>query len=385
MRLAEPSDLPRIVQLTSDGIHPDTVEEIWTLAATTPTPFMVVSVDDLIVSTMAVFEGTIDIGSRGVGYCQAEFVATDPEFRNRGYVGALMKVLHRAALSSGIPVSLVWGLEYFYRQFGYSYAVLEHWRHTLIDPPRHADDSWVCRQATIGDILAMDALQASVQRHVDVAISSTRDRWRWLMSLGHYRLIVAEKDGRLDAMARVYDDEQGIELTETAAGSVSAADAVLAHLQSDGVTRRITVPDRPGGGSRFLDHRSELRVERDAFYLRPTSPQMLIDAMVPVLNDRLAGSSYRTWSGPVPISMYRSGLELVIVDGVVTDVSPFVPDSAPPRGDEAAIPPDLLADLTMGGLGAAGLEERHPDVVLGTQRRIMSTLFPPVTADFLLF
>ena len=385
IRLADVDDLGRISRLTGDSIHPETVAEIWALAAQSTTPLMVVELDGAVVSTMAVFTGSLDVGGTRLRFCQPEFVSTKPGMRNRGFVARLMAVLHDSALVAGIPISLLSGLEYFYRQFGYSYAILEHGRHILTETPSSVDEAWSCRRATADDIVAMDALQDSVQRHVDVTVSSTGDRWRWLMALDHYQLVVAEKHDRIEAMARVYVDEDGIELSETAARSVPAADAVLSHVRSDGDGRRITVPDRPGGGSRFLDRRSEIVVERDAFYVRPSSSDLLIEAMVPAFNDRLARSSFASWTGPLPISMYTSGLELSINDGVISRITPFNPESAPPRGDEPAVPPDLLADLVFSDLGAAGLEQRHPDVQLGTRRRIMSTLFPPVTADFLLY
>ena len=91
------------------------------------------------------------------------------------------------------------------------------------------------------------------------------------------------------------------------------------------------------------------------------------------------------WSGSLLLSTYVDGLELRIADGSIAEILPYRPDSAPPRGDESAIPPDLIAHLAFSELGAAGLEVRHADVVLGEQRTLMRTLFPTVTSDLLLY
>ena len=44
-----------------------------------------------------------------------------------------------------------------------------------------------------------------------------------------------------------------------------------------------------------------------------------------------------------------------------------------------------LRTLLLGPFGAAGLEARHGDVLLGRQRQLMEALFPPVTSDLLTF
>ena len=87
----------------------------------------------------------------------------------------------------------------------------------------------------------------------------------------------------------------------------------------------------------------------------------------------------------LPLSFYGSGIAVNIVDGLVTGLETFEPQPGPAAANEVSIAPDRLVDLAFGDLGAAGVEERHPDVVLGEHRQLMTTLFPPITADFLLF
>jgi hypothetical protein len=45
------------------------------------------------------------------------------------------------------------------------------------------------------------------------------------------------------------------------------------------------------------------------------------------------------------------------------------------------VPPDLVAHLILGPLGALELERRHADVLLGERGELMDVLFPPQTVD----
>ncbi|HXZ03825.1 MAG TPA: GNAT family N-acetyltransferase, partial [Ktedonobacteraceae bacterium] len=57
----------------------------------------------------------------GVG--QPEFVATHPDYRNRGLIRRLFEMVHARSESEGHLVQGITGISYFYRQFGYEYAL----------------------------------------------------------------------------------------------------------------------------------------------------------------------------------------------------------------------------------------------------------------------
>ena len=362
-RLATPADLPGMADLAAAEIHPDSTVELWTMAADSENvSFLVADVGGRVVSFLAVLPGVLQLDQIEMAFIQIEFVVTAPAYRNRGLVRALTQTVHDGAKKADVPITLIGGLEYFYRQFGYSYAIVEPRRHRLLDLPRAVDPRYSCRLAKESDVASLDALQSAVQQHAQVAVASTDARWRWVLNLEHHPVVVAESAGRIDAMARVYIDESGVELTETSARSVPAAGAIVNYATSlaSGEQAPVVVPDRPGGGVHFLHGSNEMLLERSALYVRATSPRVLFDAIVPVLNDRLERSTFHSWSGSLLFSMYTDGLEIVVGEGSVIGLRQYLPDSAPPRGDEAAVPPDLIADLVFGELGVVGLEDRHP-------------------------
>src|SRR5258708_33016388 len=52
-----------------------------------------------------------------------ELVATDPAYRNRGLVRALFEEIHARSEAEGHLAQGITGISYFYRQFGYEYAL----------------------------------------------------------------------------------------------------------------------------------------------------------------------------------------------------------------------------------------------------------------------
>ncbi len=52
-----------------------------------------------------------------------EIVATDPDYRNRGLVRAIFELIHARSEAEGHLVQGITGIPYFYRQFGYEYAL----------------------------------------------------------------------------------------------------------------------------------------------------------------------------------------------------------------------------------------------------------------------
>ena len=57
------------------------------------------------------------------GLGRPEYVATLPEYRNRGLIRAVFEMLHARSAARGDLVQAITGIPYYYRQFGYEYAL----------------------------------------------------------------------------------------------------------------------------------------------------------------------------------------------------------------------------------------------------------------------
>jgi hypothetical protein len=64
---------------------------------------------------------------------RVELVATAPEYRRKGLVREQFKVLHEWSVQRDLAVQVITGIPYYYRQFGYEYAIeLVPWRQTFV-------------------------------------------------------------------------------------------------------------------------------------------------------------------------------------------------------------------------------------------------------------
>jgi hypothetical protein len=87
----------------------------------------------------------------------------------------------------------------------------------------------------------------------------------------------------------------------------------------------------------------------------------------------------------VLLSSWRNHVRFSIGAESMSPVESGGAEQAPISKGGAGVPVDLLAPLLLGPLGAAGLERRHGDVMLGRVRELMEALFPPVTSDLMTF
>ena len=62
-------------------------------------------------------------GGIAFGLGRPEYVATLPEYRNRGLIRMLFEMIHARSADRGDLVQAITGIRYYYRQFGYEYAL----------------------------------------------------------------------------------------------------------------------------------------------------------------------------------------------------------------------------------------------------------------------
>jgi hypothetical protein len=123
---------------------------------------------------------------------------------------------------------------------------------------------------------------------------------------------------------------------------------------------------------------------REWFYARIPELAPLLDHLRPVLLDRFRSAAIGGHH-EVLLSSWRTHVRFSIDDDSMSDVVAGGPEQAPISKGGSGAPPDALAPLMLGPFGAAGLEARYGDVMLGRQRELMEALFPAVSSDVLTF
>ncbi len=341
---------------------------------------------------------------------QPEIVATNPEYRNRGLIRALFDMVHARSESEGHMVQAITGIPYFYRQFGYEYALnLEGKRVTyvtLIPKAKEGEpEPYTLRNATAEDIPLIQECY-NRRRATSVVWTNIPDTC-WLYE------IQRRDDPRINKMPRL---QMIINITNTVRGytwlsarrrgngsnfNVYALDvlpSVNLHAMMPSVLRGIqayaaTVPTH-GSDAAPVDEIS-FNLGRThpvyealgnvlapfyeapyAWYVRVRSIPAFLRYIAPALEKRLENSVVESYTGELKIDMYRGGIHMVFEHGRLTAAEPWqLPIYNSNAG--AGCPQLVFLQLLFGHRSLDELRYAFPDVWADRDAEILlKTLFP---------
>ena len=140
-------------------------------------------------------------------------VGTLPEYRHRGLVRTLVNHLKECLTEGGYDLSHLGGIPYYYRQFGYEYALpLEgYWHLPLYHIPSAAENAPACtfREAATDDIPALMELYAAATRDLNISTVREPEVWRYQIEhkaethSGANTLLMVDPSGKLAGYVRL--------------------------------------------------------------------------------------------------------------------------------------------------------------------------------------
>ena len=333
-----------------------------------------------------------------------ELVATAEDYRNRGLIRAIFALIHARSAAYGHLAQGITGIPYYYRQFGYEYALDLGGNRDLpfsALPPLAvgATERYALRAAAREDA---PLLRRIYDRERAPALVSTRidERyWDWALGdeatepvEGFRARIIVDGDGRpvgsvLHSRWRERDTLNIWALAvEPTASLVAVAPSALRHLR-EGARDIPAEPDAPpptgfGFGLSPADPVFEAlgdlvppaHVPPYAWYVRVPDLPALIRRVAPVLERRLATSVATGYSGETRLDFYRGGLRLVFVEGRLTEAADW--RAAPWDKAQAGFPPLVFLQLLFGRRGLDDLRHAFPDVWVDDGLPLLRALFP---------
>jgi predicted N-acetyltransferase YhbS len=322
---------------------------------------------------------TLNVGEMGI-------VGTDERYRNRGLVRAQVPYFRQRLAAHACTISLIQGIPFYYRQFGYTYALpLEGG--VRVDPrslpplPAHL---YTFRLATPGDLpLLAEFYNQAAQ---DLAIHARRNAatWRYMLDPQMQTELRAEwwlveENSRPAGYLRLPNSHFGDELAvyEVSQLSYDAALAALHQLQGWADERGL-----PGVRLNLADASLLMQLARTlgghdlgryAWQVAILDITAFLVAIAPELERRLAAApELANWSGNLAISLYRSAATLHIAGGRIA----ITPGAASgPAGLQC--PPDAFTPLALGWRTLDEILRFFPDAqVEGRFRPMLEVLFP---------
>jgi hypothetical protein len=352
-----------------------------------------------------------------IGVGRPEYVATDPAYRNRGLVRTLFAMFHARSAAEGHLLQGITGIPYFYRQFGYEYALdLGGTRTTYFSliPEKKGDEPepYHLRPATPADIPQLTAFYNQRRPSSLLWHEATPAYWQFMTSFwddpavrardattlgwyGRYHMLVRQDN---TVVGSVWLGTRRWGRSLDAAPELSLAPEVnrqeivpvlLRALRTQGLQTPGVAADTPpcseiiwqlGRSHPFYDLLGEAlapRVEPPyAWYVRIADVPAFLWRIAPVLEERLARSSLAGYTGDLKLDFYRGGLALRFAQGKLNQAAPWRP---PTYGDEAGAGSPALTFLQL-LLSYRNLDELraiYPDVWANDNARVLlDTLFP---------
>jgi GNAT superfamily N-acetyltransferase len=342
----------------------------------------------------------------GVG--QPEIVASDPNYRNRGLIRALFEMFHARSAAEGHLAQGITGIYYFYRQFGYEYALDLGGRRrvplSLIPKAKEGEgEPYTLRDATEDDIPAILNFYES-HRDTGIVWTSFPPNYLRYWIPEWARLGVPEKRSQAQMIVNTAGRAQGFLLLAYRRGgkevfvqAMDVAPGVNVQAMMPSVLRALLVygeqmPVRQGNTEPIseiafslgrnhpvydaLGPLAPIHEPPYAWYVRVPDLPAFIKHIAPVLQKRLANSAIAGYTGEIKMDFYRGGLRLAFQDGLLTAAEPWRSPiySAEPS---AGFPPLVFLQLLFGHRSLDELRTAFPDAWANDDTTlVLKTLFP---------
>lgn len=338
-----------------------------------------------------------------------EIVASDPEYRNRGLIRALFEMVHARSEAEGHLVQAITGIPYFYRQFGYEYALdLEGKRTTYLSliPKLKEGESepYTLREATSEDIPLIMEYYNRQRGDSIVWATASEDYWRYFLEAWKAQperdktdsdLMIVDALGTPQGYVRTPAKRRSKSLAVYAMDTAAGVNlqvmmpSVLRALQAHGLQMPTSKPDtEPLSEISFLLGRTHpvydvlgsalapFQEKPYAWYVRVTDLPAFLRHIAPALEQRLANSPLAGYTDEIKLNFYQGGLRLVFERGHLVSAEPWrVPIYD--GNASAGFPPLVFLQVVFGHRTLAELQHMFPDVWVNSEMEVvLKTLFP---------
>ncbi len=315
------------------------------------------------------------------------FVGTLPEYRGRGLIRELVKRFKEMLREGEYDLSHIQGIAYFYRQFGYEYAIPLQWgwRVELHQVQPVEDESFGFRLATSDDLQELIRLHDEAACDLGISAIRTEEVWRYILRYGpegdtarEYWLVVNQAGQTVGSVGiELFGFTEGLNVCETSQLSYDASMAALRQFKRLAQERnkpyvRLNIPAKSTLMQTAITCNAH-KLDTYAWQIHLPDIPRLLRKLSPVLERRVAVSPFAGLTQTVLINLFREAVELRFEGGKLISV----------EGTEGLIenqinvPPMQFAPLVLGYWNRQELAAMYPDVwAEGGAKLLIDVLFP---------
>lgn len=322
-------------------------------------------------------------------------VGTLPEYRRRGLVRTLVNHFKDCLAGGEYDLSFLGGIPYYYRQFGYEYALpLEgYWHLPLYQIPSPAENAptYTFRDATTADIPALMEMYEVANRDLNISAIREPEVWRYQIEhkaetdSGAYALLMVDPSGKVTGYVRLkrFGVGSGLIVTEASHFAFRDVPALFQRLKAIAVERgidsyiRFALPP----SATLTQAAKACGAQFDGYYawqIHIPDVARLLRRMIPLFERRIAASPFTGLTKNVRFNLYRQAFDMIFENGRITAVNALGFQDWPGM---ICIPPDAFTQLVMGYRTTEELREIFPDLMAwGESRNLLEVLFPKTKA-----
>ncbi len=432
LRRATTTDTDALAHLQKHAFaHPDTGEldegvAIWTRSLMSdkhptfrPNDFLVVedTKTRALVSCMCLISQRWKMGEISFGVGRVEIVCTDAAYRNRGLVREQFRILHEWSLERGEMLNAITGIPFYYRQFGYEFAIeLVAPRKTFVPQvtplKKDENEKFILRHAERDDLpFVAEMYQRGTARSL---ISCERDLKMFEYEhfieddgtdgYGSWWDVIKTTDGARVGTVRhnryIFQGRSQISYFEILPQYAwdEVTPSVLRALQRQTETMR-NIDEKPfthfiwflAANHPFLqwlgDNSAPLWGPY-AWYIRVPDLPAFIKHIAPILEERIAASDFQHHSGALRFNFYTSGVEMIFENGKIANVQAWratAGDFGQSGFGNATFPELTFLKILFGYRSRAELQAMFPDCLVDTDKTgaLLDVLFPKQVTNIL--
>ena len=348
--------------------------------------FLVMKHDGKIVASLNLIPVKWSIGGMPLKVAEMGCVATLAQYRHRGLQRRLINEFHKRAAEKEYDLCAIEGIPYFYRQFGYEYALpLDQETKISLNQIPDYESNLNIRPFTDEDIpKAMQLLGESQKKFY---VHSIRDEKIWKMqqetriaSGDKFEGYALENNGEMMTYFRIRGKSETKELIlrEATETDQYTGEAILRFLKYTGKQRQL---ENLNSHTSYNDPLARQlvalgavqRIPPYAWQIKIVDYAKIFQKMKPLFEKRLASSTYCHLTETLSFNFYRYIVQITVENGKIRDISKL--DSSEDR--RILVNPEVFAQLLLGHRSREELEVVYPDFIIrSNQKNLIDVLFP---------
>ena len=366
------------------------------------------AVDNKIVSSMCLIPQTWHYAGVPFKFGRPELVGTLDEYRNRGLVRAQFEWHHQWCAEHDILVQGITGIPFFYRQFGYEYAlnleggIKANQENLPLKVKEGKVEPCAFREATIEDIpFLIECEQNSADRNL-ITVLRDAERWQYEIEGMHpnniyYRKIVIITTPENTPIGfyvhpnSLWGKTVSITRLELNPGHhwMKLLPAILRNVWSNGQAMasqkekeecksiRLSFGETHPAYTLCKQWFKETNPPY-AWYMRVGDLPRFLQIIAPALEKQLVNSAFHGHTGDLKLSFYKKGVQITFDNGKISSVSSWQPTKE--DGGNANFPNLTFLQLLFGYRTIKEIHHILPDIYArdANSGELLKILFPKV-------